>query len=1617
MSSTITVIPNSITQPDANSYTGKSSSFVYKGKTHKCQFAGDKQYKHGWKDLNNLSKGKVARCGDKATKMCDYHREYNWDGFRNVCPIAGQCGTYATPATIRLSNFNFKDKNVKGKNKIDKVVLKFSHKNNGVDVGTGQESKSWGGKFSKLVITLYKYNTQTKKLQKLQEKTISNKPPVNVYQNCITTFEPNKVLNLSQHESLAIDISYGRNENTNPCIIRMTGLSIKVSYTPQDQPKISCSGTQTACTDPDKNYNCATIIKHIVSANTKEVAENIQVKSLPNKWIEKSSILSEKTKIFSFIDISGVPGVKTIKYKSTVDGYTGEASIGVNIVNKVKPEIDIVRTYKKSDLKEDEEGMPSDFDMLSKYIKINNNSKQCCCYNKILYSIDDSTDKFIITKTSYDYDYDYINEIFYKNMSKLSCGEHIISFYYDDETTPFVKKTVNIVPPVYSFDFELPPYDIVDQKLYKQNKEEIESEYKYIVIKRTDNEKSNPILSSIFNETWINKDSHGGVFDENWNKIDSDFEFKKNSLIYLGLGLYFYGDFNIGFYFSNYCKDNIKRSEVISIKSNHTQYYDDLYLRTEDSNEHYDSIVIRKGDYNTKPVIIDNFELKNSLDGLKLYVAGGQEKLSTFGFGILKVEYSGTETINNLYIELNPRIKNDEYSDERCPLKSKLNWSNEWAPFGMFDSFKNNFEIYNDFLDGLVEIVNLSPDDDSIDEESVFIKIKEIKQNQSIQMKIPFLSKFEKVIYLDFYINDQKVLSNSTSGPKLYPINGDSDEFWCKSLDSVILQTNDLIDLDLDIKYIDEDNVYDDIDINERDSNEECICDKEVKIRYKIDNNDTVVTNKKYSFRVENSLELTPKSYLTYLNGVNNGGEDVDSSTEINDTSQFTNGNIKFYRQKTKENIKLANKKVKIYIDEDGIIKRYNGYTDQNGFGLFNYKIPTDKIDRISINDLKQKNIMKIEFDGDNEYNPSFWGDIPSNKTKTNIVINENDITSCCVINESQDVFINNNGKFPEDYTDEDIANNISQNLSLTDLVNGGTTLVISGILTDDIGNPIPDKFVELFVDDTIEEIPKQDGDKKGLLIDKSYFKNLLNLNKTGSFTFFIRLKESVGQTTLQDILSKTIISFNGDDNFEKSTYNDLKIPEEMGKNKTSIVVKDNFKEYKPNEIIPIEFQINGEKTSWKNYIDFDVRLSKPEEDEFGFLDQNAFIDIVYEINGCNGIYETKFKTNDLKLVDKEIVKKIYYNIPTSLDVSANINSNIVQQNDPNKIKLTVFNGKKPNKDVKIKIKLTNTDNCPLITNDIDGRYDFIDINITDGTYSYDNSKKILTWNIEKMDEYSSQEMTLEIKADKIGSSSVSIEVYDYLNKQNPAEVINTALKSIFKSDYIDEETNEYKYYINKSIYIASVLEDSSKEQIEDQLIYYKIIKGDESDNDSLLLGDYTNYHEFDSLIKDNNGEFEFVDYSDPNKESNTYALYHHLPLSAGEYQIKTLFPRKESDDYIYNGSDCLASENGNPEKNNIIIEKIPTKISIIDESINMGSNTYKISLMEDIKTQHQNENELILNKNLIISLDGSKTEYNINTGKDGFAYVTFPDGVESYYVIFNETNIFRRSVKQFSKN
>lgn len=858
---------------------------------------------HAWENesLKNFLKGKQIQCGRKSTYYCSL-KTVNWiKGYRNVCPIAGCCGTFNKPAPLELSNFDFKTKDIRKKIKIKKLVVNYKHHCVGVDVGVGKGSihTEWAGLFPYVDISLYTYNKETK-AQKLQETIRYNKAvPRKKNQTVEVVFKKEFNLNPNTH-NIMVKISYAGNgdgkyktQATNPSIIYATGLKMNLDYEFVDVPAISTTNTESIVITDKRNpnssagvNNCRTQTSHVITyANVDP--NNIKV-SYPKDIVLKRTQInnSKKTVTYTYEDISGTAGEKTVIYTLNTKP---KQTIKKTITSKApqKPNISIQDKYIKNQR----------FNQNDSFITISTG----CWFNikikenqTVIYSVNSPNTPN--------------QQEFLEAINALTCGSHDLDVYIDEAFIETV--SIRILAPNIQFQTDMAAE-------YNQNKRENAS----ITIQRVDNSDIEPVTVKITDTAKQDVETH---------------DFDVQDAITYEVDLHLPGSFEITLEYDNGCQLQSVPLRKYVILPTHIQSYDNLLIRSETSIE-YESIVVRQGDNVDKPVTYVDASLISSMDDFTIFAKDGLCEVGDLGFGLVAVKNNlYNQSIQNLYIELNPIVYSEDVSETFKSLPT------EWKT-GMLQNFYQNFYILNPLVKNTVEVLNIQ-NSDLINEgaENVILKINEILPEQIIELKIPYAYSYEREIFMNFLILgephdfiDLDLYSNieydhiDTSDSSQYASSTKLPERECLCIK---LETQDMMSVDLYIEG-------DDLDRNDL-SNE-----NDLDITYRIQASESEcdelsAATLEFKTKIINDARLIPTGYQIGKTGERITFDFEDSTPGLQEYTS-PDGYISVRRGVEKRDMVLAGKDVFLrYIDQNDQPRLIRAVTDNNGIATLKFIIP-----------------------------------------------------------------------------------------------------------------------------------------------------------------------------------------------------------------------------------------------------------------------------------------------------------------------------------------------------------------------------------------------------------------------------------------------------------------------------------------------------------------------------------------------------------------------------------------------------------------------------------------------------------------------------------------------------
>ena len=958
--------------------------------TSECMYKDKKRKYHGWLNLDHLSKkNKVAQCGwDDGN--CNHTTHYGIGGYHNVCPIAGINGDYVWPAKLIFSNFNFKKNKITSSSNIKSITVSFEDRMVAIDTGTGKKYDNFGPTFhanKKDWTTKIYFKKGDSVLSKIREKhtnPILSKTKFEKHSYKFTGFSIDDVLD----KNFQLVIKYNHNFNTNPGIIYLKNVYIDVEF---DNAQIFIEGTQNAkALYTGTEANCKTKIQQTIKAGYKNNKKIIPVDKAPEKLgsqiqcikkpkdviVKKLSSDNEKA-IFEIEDNSLTKGKKKIVY-NLLKHKKNSTTLEYSAVVRKKPTYKLTRVYKSNE----------DFDPNKAYISFKNG-----CASGIKIYVDDVTSTPIELSVANQNDPNNLldeSQIkkFHSAIKTLSCGVHTLYIRRGDETIEDAQKnTARITIKNMSFQFK-----VSKSNGQTGNELEFESDYENpnetVTIERIDNEPIAEIPKvTIMDET--NPSSESVIVEK----------VKKGGKISHTINKQYDGRFSLTLSFPLICSDNVSQSIVIKDPA-HVQKHDTLFVRGEDGtgfNTNY--LVAWEGDNIKEKISInpDKITFYNPLDKIGICSESASGGLFKTSFIKLNVKNKSNELIEDIDIELNV-LEEDEDGNKVVTTK-------EWVDSkGIFNQFYNMFYTYNPGIKENVSILNLTTDNDLVDEENVYLSIKQIDGGENISMVLPFRSVEEKTVYLQYLIFEEKMKINSIANCEQDIFTSEEDTIKISICDSILTDleitgNTDLLILDKEYNCPDECYTTKDTVSGEPIANKQS-----GGITYKITNVDTNDfnidgTSQVVKTIIQNSQELTPYGYISegqYYSLLDNNGEYI--SVQENRPILDSNGN-QMYEQVMDSNNVLQNDTTKplmrpnklVLKHQENLVQRnmnqqdifctvqfpnditplvYRVQTNTKGIAEFFIPLPATISNKYTVTELLQ-NILYFEFKEQDEYNYS----------------------------------------------------------------------------------------------------------------------------------------------------------------------------------------------------------------------------------------------------------------------------------------------------------------------------------------------------------------------------------------------------------------------------------------------------------------------------------------------------------------------------------------------------------------------------------------------------------------------------------------------------------------------
>lgn len=931
-----TLTPKKISAPGNNTELSADD----KKRFNKCSYKGGwfpKKYR-AWTNLTNFINNKTAQCG------------------QGKLYIGSPTGDRPQPAPIHISNFSH---SLKQNDKVHKITVSFKCRVLNVKDGGGAWTENLI-ESEKAVIQGYRiWFGGTYENNKLSEVKTSSKglkytgKTKNGY-NWISISETFTDISIEDIFSnhFALNIAFGPNcsKASTECDIFIKSLSIDIQYENSEiyikgssNPSSLYTSTEPSC----KTTLIQTVEAGYISNNTKvppskapaKLGGNIVLSSAPSGVQVKKISSNDTQATFRITDNSNTSGHKYILYKLN-NHTTKTCKVYYDAQQRPLPVFSVETEYKANE----------DFDSSKEYIIFKNG---CTPYiNVYVDNINTTPLRLNIAhqnSTTNLLDQTAIQS-FHNKIKALSCGTHTLYFQRGNEdSNSILKNNVEITIKPMEYQFEV--YSANNPTLTYDQVKKQDNRYENIIIKRVDNEPRQTIPSlRIVDETNVTHTPHDVT------------NIKKGDEITHQIDKYYAGTFYIKVFETNVnCVSQNNIFAQITVKNTiHKQNFDYLFTRGENGTAFdYDYLVAWEGDNIKKPIVIDDMTLYNSDKDIRLCCAPTQTGLSQVGLLALNVT---NKTENRLFehikIELNALVKNDDDEKEVT--------THEWTSLnGIFNQFYALFNDYNKDIIKNVSIENLTPDNDLIGEENVYIHIQSLDAGDTITILLPFKATIEKEVYLQFLLFEEPQKRYNPGDCLTAPDTSDQPTDVCLTVvDSMLTQLDisgctDL--LKLNDTYVCPTECYTTTETSDLYSG---------GVTYTITNIDTgEFSNLHAQTVIENSNELQPYAYK------------LKSDTEVyhlydeqgNLKPQSLDAPVRWEQDNLPVTQKLAHQLLFCNIqfpnhEETTLIQR----TNSNGFTEFYVEIPHTINKSYTIDELLAE-VVYIEYKGSSKYNPKIY--------------------------------------------------------------------------------------------------------------------------------------------------------------------------------------------------------------------------------------------------------------------------------------------------------------------------------------------------------------------------------------------------------------------------------------------------------------------------------------------------------------------------------------------------------------------------------------------------------------------------------------------------------------------
>ena len=1033
----------------------------------------------------------------------------------------------------------------------------------------------------------------------------------------------------------------------------------------------------------------------------------VDTKTIPDGVIVTKKKAEKGLVTYEIEDTSGIEGEKRIDYY--LDNFGLRDSVIFNSIAMQKPSLNIQQEYKKN----------APYIEGTQYISLKAAKNGCCdLVNIYIDNVNTEPLSFPILfigdninilnyNANGEIDDTYIHQ-FYNRIQSLSCGKHTLFVQIGSETPvdQFLMVSISIIPQEFLFDIYDPENDSLT---YNQNKSSPNQELK---IKRIDSEPSESISIVINDESKLNNQQ---TIINNVRK-GQEYTYITNT--------YYPGKFRITIKENaETCTKGETVETITVIPSEHKQYHDELFIRGEDSTSFdYDYLVVWEGDNIKFPIQVDSVEKGHSLDDILLCsretAYAGLSQTKTIPLTVKNVGDSGP--IKNCQIELNVLNVLEDGSTEVT--------TEDWTQTnGIFYNFYKKFMQFNKNIENKIELRNIDENNNITHglnltgEENVYIRIKELPEDESITIQIPFGSRNPQMKYLEYRIFQDVAPFNIANC-----ISRENNQ-----KDKVIIYVYDSILTDLSIKG------KTDI-LNPATTEADCpnVCyktepeksDELDGITYRVTNIDTsnyedagIDHSNIAPLRIENSMEMIPYAYK-----LKDGNK-----TDLNNAESVGNKLI-FSRKEEEKRIMLNNQLINAHVQfSDEPVKVLKQRTDKNGEVIFNIEIPYVYNRNYTIAELLS-DVIYIEFPGDIEY-------LPSNIEIGSLQRLETNVTPYGVLYNNKVYLLSSKTKIPANKSIKLLYKIEYKQSNKWSLLSNQTVFLYQGT------------------------------NKKQVLISSDQEKYNIAAN--------IRTTQKM---TAKQLLASYDIIFAGNGMYKP--YNPTNVSIQDTRDITEINFVDDWKVYKPGQVAQIKLELTAKSTVIKNYILFNAEINEPTSfDEVTIYYKMCNLqgyqcnigksdyDKIKICEKNKGIFNTTFSTDTYKLVENSISKNIYCGIDNDIKLVAKLEKKTIQSGDINVIYLDLSNNIKDSQDVKVHINLSKQ---PY---QYTGDYDYLNIENSDGDFSYhvdtDNDITTLIWAIGDMNANTKAKAIIKIKADDIGLSNINIKVEDYNHNLDTKEV------------------------------------------------------------------------------------------------------------------------------------------------------------------------------------------------------------------------------------------------------